>query len=239
MTQRPDARPEPTPDALPLDLLPPLDRDSQITRPNPPGGEHRPVLQPEEPAGSAGGAGARLDLLPTRLLIGKGGETRSIWPVHLAGWRALGWEVLTPVLPAVVEPGQPGEPEQPGEQGPEPEGPELEPDPGLEAAPDLEAQQPVLPETADPGPVPPDPEQPGGEAVEESPQPAEPPAPEATPAPEVPDFAAMTKAEIIEHCSRHYSVLLDSSLTKSVLVSEAETLAAPRLPDALMDDLMT
>lgn len=212
MSQRPDARPEPTPDALPLDLLPPLDRDSQISRPNPPGGDHRPVLQPDELAAGAGGAGARLDQLPTRLLIGKDGETRSIWPVHLAGWRALGWEVLTPVLPA--------------EMGPEPD-------------PDLEGQQPEQPVTGDPGPVPPDPEQPDGAAVEESPQTAEPPAPEATPTTEAPDFAAMTKAEIIEHCSSHYGVVLDSSLTKSVLVSEADALASPRLPDALVDDLMT
>jgi hypothetical protein len=75
--------------------------------------------------------------------------------------------------------------------------------------------------------------------VEESPQPADLSAGEALTAEEVPDFAAMTKAEIIEHCSSHYGVLLDSSLTKSTLVSEAEALAAPRLPDALMDDLMT
>ncbi len=58
MNQRPDV----PPNALPLDLLPPLDRDSQISRPNPPGVEHRPVLQPEE---AAAGAGARHDLLPT------------------------------------------------------------------------------------------------------------------------------------------------------------------------------
>ncbi|MGB5134475.1 MAG: hypothetical protein WBN89_04800 [Prochlorococcaceae cyanobacterium] len=54
-----------------------------------------------------------------------------------------------------------------------------------------------------------------------------------------PDFAAMTKAETIEYCRRHYGVLLDLGLTKSALVSEAEALAARRLPDALMDDLMT
>ncbi len=212
MNQRPDARPDPTPDALPLDLLPPLDRDSQISRPNPPGGEHRPVLQSDEAAaGSAGGAaGPRHDLPPTRLLIGKDRETRSIWPVHLTGWRALGWQVLTPVLPAELEP-----------------------------EPDQEGHQPELPEAVDPGPVPPDPEHPDGEAVEEALEPEVPSAPEATPAPEVPDFAAMTKAEIIEHCSSHYGVLLDSSLTKSALVSEAEALAAPRLPDALVDDLMT
>ncbi|MGB5136634.1 MAG: hypothetical protein WBN89_15830 [Prochlorococcaceae cyanobacterium] len=47
----------------------------------------------------------------------------------------------------------------------------------------------------------------------------------------------MTKAEIIEHCPRQYGVLLDSSLTKSALVTEAEALASPRLPDALVDDL--
>jgi hypothetical protein len=227
MTQRPDARPDPTPDALPLDLLPPLDRDSQISRPNPPGGEHRPVLQPEEPV--AGAAGSRRDLLPTRLLIGKDGETRSIWPVHLRGWQALGWQVLTPAVPAEGDPGEAGGPEEP----------DPDQDLELEPMPDLEASQPELPETVDPRPVPPEPEQLDGGAVEESPQPAELTAAEALTAEEVPDFAAMTKAEIIEHCSRHYGVLLDSGLTKSALVSEAEALAAPRLPDALMDDLMT
>jgi hypothetical protein len=247
MNQRPDARPEPTPDALPLDLLPPLDRDSQISRPNPPGGDHRPVLQPEDAA--AGTAGVRRDLLPTRLLIGKDGETRSIWPVHLVGWRALGWQVLTPALPAELEPepdpdleGQ--QPELPETADPDPDPYqelELEPEEDLEPEPepDLEGQQPELPEAVDPGPVPADPEQPDGEAVAEPLQPEEPPALETTPTTEAPDFAAMTKAEIIEHCSRHYGVLLDSSLTKSALVSEAEALAAPRLPDALMDDLLT
>jgi hypothetical protein len=49
----------------------------------------------------------------------------------------------------------------------------------------------------------------------------------------------MTKAEIIEHCSRDYGVLLDSSLTKAALVTEAEALAAAApLADALVDDLM-
>jgi hypothetical protein len=153
MSQRPEARPDPTPDALPLDLLPPLDRDSQISRSNPPGGEHRPVLQPDEAV--AGAAGARHDLLPTRLLIGKDGETRSIWPVHLAGWGALGWEVLKPALLAEGEVGEPGEAEEPGDRDPDQE---QEPEP----EPDLEGQQQVLPETADPGPAPPEPEQPDG-----------------------------------------------------------------------------
>ena len=61
----------------------------------------------------------------------------------------------------------------------------------------------------------------------------------ADPVAAVPDFGAMTKAEIIEHCSRDYGVLLDSSLTKAALVTEAEALAAAApLADALVDDLM-
>lgn len=53
------------------------------------------------------------------------------------------------------------------------------------------------------------------------------------------DFTAMTKAEIIEHCSNNYGVLLDASLTKGALINGAQALttAAP-LPDELMDDLM-
>ena len=54
------------------------------------------------------------------------------------------------------------------------------------------------------------------------------------------DYSAMTKAEIIEHCSNHYGVLLDSALTKAALVNEAQSLSSSQpLPDALMDDLMT
>jgi hypothetical protein len=65
------------------------------------------------------------------------------------------------------------------------------------------------------------------------------PAAIADPVAAAPDFGAMTKAEIIEHCSRDYGVLLDSSLTKAALVTEAEALAAAApLPDALVDDLM-
>jgi len=228
MTQRPEALPE----ALPLDLLPPLNRDSQISRPNPPGGDRRPVVQ-SDPAATddddgEGGSDGRLEVPPPRLLIGKDGATRSIWPVHLGGWQALGWRVLTPAIPAVGEPGEAGDPDQ-----------DLEPEENLEPEPDLEGQQPELPEAVDAGPVPPDPEQPDGETVDKSPQPADLTAGEALTAEEVPDFAAMTKAEIIEHCSRHYGVLLDSGLTKGVLVSEAEALAPPRLPDPLVDDLMT
>ena len=215
MSQRPDARPETTPEALPLDLLPPLDRDSQISRPNPPGGEHRPVLQPEEPA--AGTAGARHALLPTRLLIGKDGETRSIWPVHLAGWRALGWEVLTPVLPAAGESaatGRAGEPEAELESELEEVGEAEGPEPQDSSSPPLVAEE--LPEEG----------QPDAEGLQEPPQSAEPLAPEATPAMETPDFAAMTKAEIIAFCSASYGISLDGAMTKAELVEEAAALHA-------------
>jgi hypothetical protein len=103
----------PIPDALPLDLLPPLEPGHQLATPNPPGGEQRSVLLLDETSGK------ELDPLPSRLLIGKDGQTRSIWPVHLAGWQALGWQLLTPAPPATPEPA-----------GPEPAGPEpTEPDP--------------------------------------------------------------------------------------------------------------
>ena len=53
------------------------------------------------------------------------------------------------------------------------------------------------------------------------------------------DFTAMTKAEIIEHCSREYGVLLDASLTKSALISEAEALVlGANLDDDLGGDLL-
>jgi len=240
MTQRPEALPE----VLPLDLLPPLNRDSQISRPNPPGGDRRPVVQsdPAATAGSEGNAGDdgeggsedRLEVPPPRLLIGKDGETRTIWPVHLGGWQALGWRVLSP-LPA-AEPEPEPEPEtdapepEPAPEMPEPEPEEPEPDPGpdpvLEPEPDQEPEP-------DPEPEP-----------EQAPEPEPEPGLEGVDGQELQqqalaaDFAAMTKAEIIQHCSTQYGVLLDSGLTKSALVAEAEALAAQRLPDALMDDLM-
>ena len=190
--------------------------------------EQRLVVMPDP--GVDGHDGSWLP--PSQLLITKDSQTRSIWPVHLAGWQALGWQVLTPAIPAEGEAGEsevgPGEPEP-------------KPEPG---EPDAE---PGLGEATDPGPLPTGPEEPG----------PEPPAPaDLQPAAPQPaelegqgsdeeqqlatsDIAAMTKAEIIQHCSSHYGVLLDSGLTKSALVAEAETLAVPRLPDSLMDDLMT
>ncbi len=138
--------------------------------------------------------------------------------MHLAGWRALVWQVLSPALLAVWEAAAPGGAAEVGEPAAE-----LEPDPWLEE--EGEAEGPEPPDSSSPAAVNPEPVQPDAEGLEEAPPSAMPPTPEATPAPEAPDFAAMTKAEIIEHCSRSYGVLLDSSLTKSALVTEAEAMA--------------
>jgi len=63
------------------------------------------------------------------------------------------------------------------------------------------------------------------------------PEPEAAPAPmPAPDFQAMTKAQILEHCSSVYGVELDSSQTKAELVEQATALA--QLPEQLLPDLL-
>jgi hypothetical protein len=72
------------------------------------------------------------------------------------------------------------------------------------------------------------------------------PEPEAASAPvAAPDFQAMTKAQILEHCSSVYGVELDGSQTKAELVEQATALAQqpeqlPQqlLPDVLLDDLL-
>jgi hypothetical protein len=128
----------PIPDALPLDLLPPLQPGQQLATPNPPGGEQRSVLLLDDTSGK------ELDPLPSRLLIGKDGQTRSIWPVHLAGWQTLGWQLLSPVMPEppemdpVVPETVPAELEQPVEAplAPDPVAGEALP---AEEAPDFQA----------------------------------------------------------------------------------------------------
>ena len=67
------------------------------------------------------------------------------------------------------------------------------------------------------------------------------PEPEAAPAPmPAPDFQAMTKAQILEHCSSVYGVELDGSATKAELVEQATALAQlpveQPLSDLLLDD---
>jgi hypothetical protein len=155
------------------------------------------------------------------VLLHKGEEEIYVWAVHAAGWQALGWSMgSAPVQAPEPEPELPiaPEPEQPLAPSPEPpledqpaDAPETDPDSDSNSAFDHELDAEV---------------EPGPDAI-------------ADPVAAVPDFGAMTKAEIIEHCSRDYGVLLDSSLTKAALVTEAEALAATApLPDALVDDLM-
>ena len=187
----------PLSDALPLDLLPPLQPGQQLATPNPPGGEQRSVLLLDDTAGK------ELDPLPSRLLIGKDGQTRSIWPVHLAGWQALGWQLLSPTPPVEPEPA-----------GPEPPGPEpAEPEPaGLEPTePDPPAAETVPVELVDPVEAPLAPEPAAGEALL---------------AEQAPDFQAMTKAEIVAFCSATYGVSLDGAMTKAELVEQATALHA-------------
>ena len=72
------------------------------------------------------------------------------------------------------------------------------------------------------------------------PEPAAEPKPDVATAPvPAPDFQAMTKAQILEHCSSVYGVELDGSQTKAELVEQATALAQlpeQPLPDLLLDD---
>jgi hypothetical protein len=206
---------------LPLELLQPLDGANPASTPVPLGGpEQRLVVTPDP--GVMGGDGDSAWLPPSQLLISKDGESRSIWPVHLAGWQALGWQLKTDAAAPEPEPEQP-EPEQPGPEQPEPDqesGPDGEPeaDPVLEPA--LEPESTGIPE-----PEPPTETATGGEP---------------------PDFQAMTKAQIVDYCSAVHGVDLDGSQTKAELIeqataletqasgSSAEDLAALELGDALL-----
>jgi hypothetical protein len=76
---------------LPLQLLQPLDATHPLSTPASTGGPEQRLIVTPDP-----GVGMELDLRPTRLLISKDGQSRSIWPVHLAGWQALGWQLHAP-----------------------------------------------------------------------------------------------------------------------------------------------
>jgi hypothetical protein len=148
--------------------------------------------------------------------ISAGAEHRFIWPVHLGGWQSLGWQLQ--------------------EAGSD--------TPGAHTGADM----PDAPIGAIDSIAPPEPEP---EEVAEQLLAVEPAAlPEADwqlePEPEAvsaqmpaPDFQAMTKAQILEHCSSVYGVELDGSQTKAELVEQATALAqSPEqlLPDLLLDD---
>jgi hypothetical protein len=216
-------------EALPLELLQPLDGANPVSTPVPLGGpEQRLVVTPDPGVMDGDGEGAWLP--PSQLLISKDGQTRSIWPVHLAGWQALGWQLQTDA--AAPEP----EPEQPE---PEPEQPEPDVEVGLDGEPEAElvlepAQEPELPTPIEPEPPT---ETATGGATGGG---------EALLAAEPPDFQAMTKAQIVEYCSAVHGVELDGSQTKAELIEQAtaleaqtngtaaEDLAALELGDALL-----
>jgi hypothetical protein len=226
-------------EALPLELLQPLDSNNPASTPVPLGGpEQRLVVTPDP--GVAGSEGSWLP--PSQLLISKDGVTRSIWPVHLAGWQALGWQLQTDSATPEPEPEQP-EPEPPGAEQPEPE----QPAPDLEPAPDSEpAAEPALAQESV-GINEPEPSTetaPGGATGGATGDHAG--GGEALLAAEAPDFQGMTKAQIVEYCSAVHSVDLDASQTKAELIEQAtaleaqtngtaaEDLAALELGDALL-----
>jgi hypothetical protein len=151
--------------------------------------------------------------------IMRDGRHRFIWPVHLGGWQSLGWQLQPAAdLPA-----------------PEPRLPELDaeaeplPEPEAEMA-ELDVQTSPAVEESDPSPA--------TDLMEPEPEPE---TTEAVPLPAGTDFQAMTKAQILEHCSSVYGVELDGSQTKAELVEQATALelqSAPSNDEPLADGLL-
>ena len=202
--------------AMPLQLLQPLDSNNPASIPVPLAGPEQRLTVTPDP-----GVGDESLLPPSQLLITNDGESRSIWPVHLAGWQALGWQLLTPAkggdVPAPVD-ADDNEPEPavgPGQAPPEQEPPEPEQSEATEPAsapdkttPTAEPLEPMETTTSD------------GEALLAS-QPT--------------DFQAMTKAQIVDYCSAVHGVELDSSQTKAELVEQAMALEAQANDTAAAD----
>ena len=184
--------------AMPLQLLQPLDSNNPASTPVHLSGPEQRLSVTPDPA-----VGDESLLPPSQLLISKDGENRSIWPVHLPGWQALGWQLHT----------------QPAETAPEPE-PEPEPAPALVDALDLEPEQPEATEPASAL----DETTPTGEPLESTETATS--DGEALLASEPPDFQAMTKAQIVDYCSAVHGVDLDSSQTKAELIEQATALEA-------------
>jgi hypothetical protein len=220
---------------LPLELLQPLDGSNPSATPaGLDGPEQRLIVTPDP--GVAGSEGSWLP--PSQLLISKDGVTRSIWPVHLAGWQALGWQLQADAATPEPEPEQP-EPEPPGAEQPQPEQPETDLESGLDGEP---AAEPALAQESAgiTEPEPPTETAPGGATGDDA------GGGEALLASEPPDFQSMTKAQIVEYCSAVHGVELDGSQTKAELIeqataleaqatgSSAEELAALELGDALL-----
>jgi hypothetical protein len=192
--------------AMPLQLLQPLDSNNPASTPvHLSGPEQRLIVTPDP------GVGDESLLPPSQLLISKDGESRSIWPVHLAGWQALGWQLQTDSATPGPGPEQPEPDQEAGPDGePEPE-PVLEPVLEREPAATTELEPPT--ETATGATS-------DGEALLAS-QPT--------------DFQAMTKAQIVDYCSAVHGVELDSSQTKAELVEQATALEAQANDTAAAD----
>ncbi|NQW39672.1 MAG: hypothetical protein HQ469_10935 [Cyanobacteria bacterium] len=197
--------------ALPLELLQPLDSNNPAATPvRLSGPEQRLSVTPDP--GVAGSDGAWLP--SSQLLISKDGQTRSIWPVHLAGWQALGWELQ----PDATAPAPAPEPEQPD--------PDPEPAPAGEPEAEPALELPIEPES--PGTT--EPELPTGTAAGDDVTSGE-----ALLAAEQPDFQAMTKAQIVHYCSAVHGVELDGSQTKAELIEQATALDVPASGTAAED----
>jgi hypothetical protein len=212
--------------AMPLQLLQPLDSNNPASIPVPLGGPEQRLIVTPDP-----GVGDESLLPPSQLLISKGGESRSIWPVHLAGWQALGWQLFSPAgggdVPAPVDAGD-NEPEpavDPSQAPPEQEPQKQE----LVDALALEPEQPQATEHA-PAPDQPTPTVELLEPMENTTGDGE-----ALLAAEVTDFQAMTKAQIVDYCSAVHGVELDSSQTKAELVEQATALEAQAIDTAAAD----
>ena len=170
--------------------------------------------------------------------IVQGGSYRFIWPVHLGGWQSLGWQLQ----PAA------------GLTAPEPRLPEPELAPSAQPPSEVvEDLAPVAPDGADLQSAPL-----GADSLSAplgSDSLSAPLGSDSLSAPLGATFQAMTKAQIIEHCSSVYGVELDGSQTKAELVEQAialetqndstaaaasgpEPLLQPESDEPLLDELL-
>jgi hypothetical protein len=201
-------------EALPLELLQPLDSNNPASTPvRLSGPEQRLIVTPDP------GVSDESLLPPSQLLIVKEGKSRSIWPVHLAGWQALGWQLQT----------------DSATPGPEPEQPEPEPvlDLALEREPAATTELEPPTETATGGAG-------GGDALLA----AEVTDFQAMTKAQIVDYcsavhgveldASQTKAELIEQATALEAQAGESSTATSEGTNDAADLAALELGDALL-----
>jgi len=175
-----------------------------------------------------------------------GSSYRFIWPVHLGGWQSLGWQLQPAADLTAPEPRLP-EPELELELKPELD-PDLAPDPDPEEETDQDLEQGSESDVTEPMSLA------AGTELPSAPDGAD-----SLSAPLGATFQAMTKAQILEHCSSVYGVELDGSQTKAELIEQASSLesqnaltaaagsgpepllqpeSAEPLPDGLSDELL-